>query len=186
MVQIWPGGGPWGAPRVRSGPPIVPTGLTGARDSSVGFVPAAAASIAGPGGSRSTRSGVACRADWCRFGQAAALGALQGCQAAHQQRPRAWQGHKTALWGLFPRRVRVGVRVRAKKRESFNHRKSRKYRKFPFAGRERIFLVESIPKHLGVALRGAALCVCCDLGGRLRSTTEKPLFSLDFKMMPLR
>ena len=86
------------------------------------------------GGSRSTRSGVACRADWCRFGQAAALGALQGCQAAHQQRPRAWHGHGIAQWGLFPRRVRVGVRVRAKKRESVNHRKSRKYRKFALCG----------------------------------------------------
>ena len=58
------------------------------------------------GGSRSTRSGVACRADWCRFGQAAARGAPQGCQAAHQQCPRAWQGHGAALWGLFPRRRR--------------------------------------------------------------------------------
>ena len=40
------------------------------------------------------------------FCHAAARGAPQGCQAAHQQRPRAWQGHGAALWGLFPRRRR--------------------------------------------------------------------------------
>jgi len=40
------------------------------------------------------------------FGQAAAHGAPQGYQATHQQCPRAWQGHGTAPWRLFPRRRR--------------------------------------------------------------------------------
>ena len=46
----------------------------------------------------------------------------------------------------------------------------------PLRAGNAFFLVESISKHLGVAFRGAALCVCCDLGADYAPLRKKTCF----------